>query len=249
MRGVRAADAVIITAAMHNLREFGAMGVPAHIEAIKTCCNHVLRGPARAAEVDALAMALRHDAGVTKYRKDATMAVEVLVSLPHQSSVDEAAYFRQAVAWAETYFRAPVLSAVVHLDEAAPHCHVLILPLVAGRLNGGRLAGGPAKLRAMHEDFYQSVGRHFGLKRLARKKRLSRAEQYQRGNRIFNVLAKEPSRLTEPAVQAAAIEIFGQFSDLMFEALGIEETEASVYARGKKTFVEIMTTPQKSQCL
>jgi hypothetical protein len=250
MRGVHAADAVIRTAAMHNLREFvAATGAPAHIDPSKTCRNYLLRGPGCAAEVDALAIALRHDAGVNKYRKDATMAVEVLVSLPYQSGVHEDVYFSQAVAWAETYFQAPVLSAVVHLDEAAPHCHILILPLIAGRLNGGRLAGGPAKLRAMHEDFYQAVGRHFGLKRPTQKKRMSRAEQYQRGSLILGVLADQPGRMAQPPVRAALIEIFGQNSDLLFEVLGVQNMPVFARTEHKKTFVEIMTAPQKRQSL
>lgn len=246
MRGVYSASSVVKTAAIHNLREFNSApaGPPAHIDISKTCRNYRLRGPARACEVDACAVKFLREAGVTKYRKDATMAIEVLVSLPFQSTVDQTAYFSQAVTWAEDYFRAPILSAIVHLDEAAPHCHILILPLICGRLNGGRMAGGPTKLRAMHENFYQEVGRHFGLKRFQQKERASRAQQYSRGNFIVDVLTKEPTRMEETAVRNALAEILGRDPELICDALGIELLTGPSLGR-QKTFVEIMTRPVK----
>jgi Plasmid recombination enzyme len=73
----------------------------------------------------------------------------------------------ECVQWVARHFggRANLLSADIHRDEAAPHCHVLVLPLVGGKMNGSAAIGGKAKLAALKNDFYDSVAKGYGLKR------------------------------------------------------------------------------------
>ena len=61
--------------------------------------------------------------------------LEIIFSLRPHSPIDGRAFFTDALAWAEIYFQhAPIVSAVVHCDEVANHCHVLVVPIVDGRM-------------------------------------------------------------------------------------------------------------------
>jgi hypothetical protein len=61
----------------------------------------------------------------------------------------------------------------VHHDEAAPHCHILLLPLVGRRMIGSDLMGGPATLEARQADFHAKVGKRYGLALPVPRKRYS----------------------------------------------------------------------------
>ncbi len=135
---------IIYLAAKHNHREIlaeigAAQG--GHIDLSRVGFNYVLRGLDTAHGVAGMAQSLLDNAGVKTLRKDAVRALEIIFSLPPDSAIDHARYFEDSTQWAEQYFQAPVISAVVHLDEAAPHCHVLVLPLVYGRMVGSDLMG------------------------------------------------------------------------------------------------------------
>jgi Plasmid recombination enzyme len=58
-----------------------------------------------------------------------------------------------------------ILSADIHRDEPAPHLHLLMLPLIGGRMNGSDALGGRTKLAALHNDFHSQVAAPYGLKR------------------------------------------------------------------------------------
>lgn len=136
------------------MRELVAeMGADSHIDPARIQDNFILRGPDNAADVVQLANSLQDTAGVTKLRKTAVRALELMFTLPTDTAIDTREYFERATCWAEKHFAVPVLSSIVHLDESAPHCHVLLLPLVNGKMNGSDLHGGKAKLWAMQASF------------------------------------------------------------------------------------------------
>jgi hypothetical protein len=150
-------------AARHNLREIAAERGGA-IDPTLTGQNVVLFGPSNADDVSADAESLLAQTGPRTLRKDAVRAVEIVVSLPASTNTTlQDQVFRDSVDWAERYFGAPLLSAVVHRDESMPHCHLLILPLVGGRMIGSKLVGYKGKLRAMLSDFDKRVGEPNGL--------------------------------------------------------------------------------------
>jgi hypothetical protein len=155
---------IITVAARHNKRviqaELGALG---SIDPTRSCLNEALAGPSAAGDVGQLAKNLMTAAGVTKLRKDAVMALEIVFSLPPRHGLDDKAYFTDCVAWAEKHFACPVLSADIHRDEAQHHCHVLLLPLIDGRMDGGRIVGGKQKLLVMHKQFHLDVAGRYGL--------------------------------------------------------------------------------------
>lgn len=155
---------IITTAARHNRREIQAeLGAVGAIDPARMHLNFTLEGPAAAADVGVQARSLMLAAGVGALRKDAVQALELVFSVPPASGIDHRVYFDACTAWAARAYGCPVLSADVHLDEAAPHAHVLLLPLVNGRMVGSDLVGGKQALLAKQKEFHAEVASQFGL--------------------------------------------------------------------------------------
>jgi hypothetical protein len=106
-------------------------------------------------------------AGVTVLRKDAVLGLEVIFSLPANHQIDSLDYFTDCTKWAAEYFGGiqNILSSDTHHDEAQPHCHVLILPLLNGKMNGGKMMGNRTRLLAMQQSFFDDVASNFGLRK------------------------------------------------------------------------------------
>ena len=66
--------------------------------------------------------------------------------------------------FAERYGKENVVSSVVHLDESTPHLHFNLMPVTYGRLCAKELFDRTA-LRELQTDFYEIVGKKYGLKR------------------------------------------------------------------------------------
>ena len=186
---------IITVAARHNRRVIQAeIGASKTIDSTRSGLNETLEGPPTAADVGQLAKDLMKAAGVTRLRKDAVMALEIVFSLPPGHLPDDSAYFIDCVAWSRKYFGGVILSADIHRDEAAPHCHALILPLIDNRMDGGRMAGGKQKIAAMHKEFQEIVATRYGLR-------------------------KPPPKLSGTAKQAAAQEVIRRFRETADAAL------------------------------
>ena len=164
----------LLEAARHNLREIQAeQGATGHIDPTRSNGNTVLHGPATAAEVCAQAEALQADADIVRgsLRRDHCQAIEAVFSLPQQAAVlDPADYFAKCLAWLADALALPVLSAVVHRDEAAMHLHVLLLPVK----DGAHVGSAPidrAALKRLRERFFAKVAGPAGLKHAGAKVR------------------------------------------------------------------------------
>ena len=66
--------------------------------------------------------------------------------------------------FAERYGKENIVSAVVHLDESTPHLHFNLMPVTDGRLCAKELFD-RAALRELQTNFYEVVGKKYGLKR------------------------------------------------------------------------------------
>lgn len=144
-----------LRAARHNLRE---LALTPNISPGQQHHNKVLLGPNSAQAVDTAYKKQLLVAGIDKLRVDAVRLIEALVSLPVGIHDKPCAYFRKALDWLGAEFgTANLLSAVVHNDESAQHMHVLIVPLVKGRMQGSDLLGGKAQLRARLARFEQAM--------------------------------------------------------------------------------------------
>lgn len=163
----------LLTAARHNLREIQAeMGSVGRIDPGRSASNVILAGPANAAQVQTLAVSLLAAAGLNPcaMRRDHVQALELVFSLPPSSRVDPAAYFACCLSWLAQALPLPVLSAVRHADELAPHMHVLLLPLADSVHVGGKPIVRP-KLRQLRESFFNAVAGPAGLVRESAKLR------------------------------------------------------------------------------
>lgn len=108
-----------------------------------------------------------------KVRKDAVHAVEVVVTLSGEAYErlgwpQTEDYFRAASTWILENMGGPenLLSAAIHRDEEVPHLHMMVMPLVNGKLNAKALIGGHRdRMRDRQTDFAEKVGKPFGLDR------------------------------------------------------------------------------------
>ena len=156
----------LLAAARHNKRKIQAeLGADSHIQAHLMALNLSLCGAETAEGVAELAKTLMRDAGIVKLRKDTVRAIEIVFSLPINRFKDCEAYFRHCLRWAAGHFGGMVLSADIHKDEANPHCHVLILPLIDGRMMGSDIVGYGRSFKAHLDAFFDDVGASWGLDR------------------------------------------------------------------------------------
>ena len=247
MKGLKG-KAIIVTAAKHNLREIlaeldGNQG--AAIDPSRTPLNCILRGPATAADVASEARALMTTAGIATLRKDALRGLEIIFSLPAETTVDQGAFFDDALSWAEQWFSVPILSAIVHNDEAAPHCHVILLPLVDGRMRGSELMGNRMKIMAMQGDFQTKVGQRYGLARQAAPARPSAAHRQQAIDAALAVL--EANSGLQAGLLRVLLEPHKANPEPLLLALGIAMPAAKPKTKRADTFAGIMTRPCKPE--
>jgi hypothetical protein len=234
----------LLVAARHNLREIQAeRGGAGSIDPARTELNLVLAGPDLASEVEHLARVRMADAGVGDLRRDAVRALEIVFSLPVATTLDAGAYFGDCLAWARGRFggAANVLSAVVHLDEAAPHCHVLLLPLSDGRMQGSDMVGDKRKLAGHQQAFHEAVAIKHGF--TARPARLSR----QAIESASRAVVLQLQRLNDPALKSALWPAFKDAIDAapqtFAHTLGVALPEPK--KRPIRSFTAIMTSPGK----
>ncbi len=152
-------------AARHNLREIQAeLGARGHINPKRTASNTTITGPATAGEVQALAQSLLDQVDTSKLKRDHVQAIEAVFSLPAGTDIDRDDYFKHCMAWTCETLRMPVLLATAHHDEAAPHLHVLMLPVRDGKHIGGAVMLRES-LKRVRESFFNKVAGPAGLKR------------------------------------------------------------------------------------
>jgi hypothetical protein len=211
----------LLSAARHNLREIQAeLGADSHIDPTRTHLNQVLAGPATANGVVELAQRLIDDAGIKTLRSDCVWAVEMLITLPPATAFDWRNYFVDSVRWAEEYTGCPILSAVAHLDEDAPHLHLLILPLVGGRMNGSRLVGYKSRIAATKRAHFEHVAKRYGL--IAQRSSLTKGQRLLAARRAYAAFLSKPDILTHPNVKTELIRLLSADPSALLHDLGIE---------------------------
>ncbi|MCV2420290.1 plasmid recombination protein [Paucibacter sp. DJ2R-2] len=130
--------------------------------------NAHLTGTAAASEVTAYARAWLEAAGVVP-RKNAILCIEFVISLPTRHHTELRQFFADATAWLGRRYggEGNILSADIHYDEAKRHLHVLVMPLINGKLSGSKALGGLADLFRLHQQFGDEVAAKYGLTMLA----------------------------------------------------------------------------------
>jgi len=109
-----------------------------------------------------------------KTRKNAVLAVELVMTASPDFSGDWNSYLKACDEWALKTFGIdphkkdirPAIHVAHHFDETTPHTHLLIMPLKDGKLNAYHFIGGTRnRMSELQDDFYQKVGQPFGLER------------------------------------------------------------------------------------
>lgn len=233
---------ILLAAARHNFREIQAeLGGDGHIAPTKSHLNFCLAGPDGARLVSEHAEQLMREAGITRLRKDAVRAVEIMVSLPAASDINPVDFFQATLQWVRDYYSVPILSAIVHLDESAPHMHVLLLPLDAGHMVGSDLVGNQTKLRNLQASFFTVVAQHFGLSRPTSAERTSRAARYRAAQMALSHIQLRPECLSQRKVCEALTELISNNPEKLLALLGLAMPKGK--PAKEKSFVEMMTRP------
>lgn len=160
---------IILDAMKHNKRTIEKES--GNIDRTKSHLNYALHGVDTPENIATHANVLIAKAGITKLRKNAVKGVEIIFSLPidrHQH--DTKPFFKDCYEWVKGTFAGELLSFDVHLDEAAPHAHAIILPLVNGKMKGSAMVGGIDNLNRLINLFHSDVAKHHGLSRSDRKR-------------------------------------------------------------------------------
>ncbi|WP_426320485.1 plasmid recombination protein [Pseudoduganella sp. R-43] len=233
---------VILTTLRHNLREMYADGriqPKSDIDLDRSNSNVILMGASTASEGSIMAETLMLEAGIAQPRKNATMGIELVVSLPASLKIDQTAYFESAALWAKEYFNVPLLSAVVHLDQENPHAHIVLLPLKEGRLAGSALLGNRSSTKAMHASFHENVGKKFGMNTPGKKRKLTLGKRRQQLDLVARKL-RQKYQLSQPIISVLLKPHLNDPASI-FAALDCQEA----WKPSKHSFVEIMTRPCK----
>lgn len=144
-----------------------------NIDATRTPLNQVLKMEGTVAE----RLANKLKALTTKVRKDAVVAVELVLSASPEwfdgLTKDRAALHRHpkfrlwannAMQWARQEFGQNIIDVALHMDESSPHMHVLAVPLT----KDGRLCAKEVTSRAemtRRQDSYAKAMEELGLSR------------------------------------------------------------------------------------
>ncbi len=230
----------------HNYREIQAeLGANSHIDATRTHLNQNLVPKTTAADLmlrvtDVIeAYESQHS---RRIRKDAVLAIEVLFSLPVMSSeIPVNDYFRDCLSWAKDQLKpGEVISADVHLDEAAPHMHVIFLAVTPSALNGARIKGYKSAKREREQNFYDNVAAKYGLQ--APPTKLTKWDRVLLAKKVLSKIESSDDPLTRsqhfPLIKTA-IELD---PSIWAQNLGIE---IEVTPRKMRTSTQILTSKGK----
>ncbi len=242
-------EKIIEKAARHNLREIKAELLENAANAIdprKSHLNFVLRGEGTAAAVVQHMEQLIHAANAKILRKDNIRGVELVFSLPTDSTIDVRACFEDFLNWVESHYQGiPVISAVAHLDESAPHVHVILLPIKDGHFRGSEIMGNANTLKALHRNCVEVVGKKYNLVNEAPKTGSDKKRDLEFANELIEYIRAEPSVLTEIRLRRLLSEILAKNTDKLRSVLANQLRKRA--KRYKATsFVGVMTKKVKS---
>ena len=168
-----------LPAIKHNKRETQReFGAPDNIDLERTPLNYSLHGLDAAIDVERYSNSLLALAGISTVRKNAVWAVEIVFSLPDTwHSKDTKNFFQDCYQWTLKTFAGELISFDIHLDEAAPHGHALIFPLIDGKLQGNKIKGGLKELYERYDSFYKEVASKYGFTAPSKKLMSSRDKE------------------------------------------------------------------------
>jgi len=188
-------------------------------------------------------------------RKDAVKMCEVLVTsdasffdvlTPGQTKD----FFDTVYAFlCDRYGRKNMIAATVHMDERTPHMHVDFVPVTKdGRLSAKDVVGFQKDLSRLHDDFFQQVGKRYGLER-GQKATETGEKKYNLTVTEFKAETAAAGRALEAArsmtpVKTREIPLTGSIVVTKDDWKRIQEENkaARIFLAGKKTMEKEKTT-------
>lgn len=231
-------------AARHNLREIQReLGSNGSINPQRTQFNEVLHGPETAKGVQALADRLMDDAGAVLKRKDAAQALELVFTLSPDALPDVRPFFGECLDFcAKEFGTANILSAVAHHDQAQPHMHVLVLPLVDGRMQGAALRR--TTVRKVRFDAFKVLAESFGL-RVMSGERLTAGQRRELAAMVMRAMVDAGDPATRSAAWEAIKAGIEKSPQPFADALGVGEARKQPKPKKVRTMAEIFTSTGK----
>lgn len=110
------------------------------------------------------------DRAGAKTRSNSVIALDAIYTasgdfFKGKSNEENDQFFRDCLRFHQRKF-GHVVSAVIHYDETTPHLHILSVPLTQdGRLSAREIVGNRANLSRMQTEFFEQVGKGYGLER------------------------------------------------------------------------------------
>ena len=203
----------------HNLRQIPReLGENRHIDPEKCSLNLNLVGGTDPTKIARETEAKIVEATGKKLRRNGVLALEYVVSLRPNTVIDINGYFPAVIEWLEDYLGCPIISAVVHLDEASPHMHVIVLPLRNDRMMGSALVGYKGDLAALKQSHFKSVGQLFGLQML---ESIPRFKRYEISRKVVEALNASKDLLDEPMIRTALQNVIQLNPHELMALLGI----------------------------
>jgi hypothetical protein len=235
---------ILLIAARHNKRtNQGEITKSTKIDPNLSHLNQSIMGEATPEGVVTLAKSLMETAGIKKLRKDAVLGIECLFSLPADHRVDEIIYFQECAKWIQSHFNCHILAADIHRDESCPHCHILLLPLVNGKMIGSKLMGYKKNLSSLQEAFYQNVASKFGFERPP--KPLNNEQRKRTAIGVLDYLVQTQDPVTKSSLWPAIVESIYKSPIGFAKAIGLEI--AMICTKRMKTMAQIFTSKGKGK--
>ena len=132
-----------------------------------------------------------------KRRKDSVVMQDVLITaspdwINAKSYEEQVEYFDHAFNFiAKRCGRDNSLSAVVHMDEAHPHMHLVFVPITPeGKLSSKTLMGGPKGMEKLQDDFHEQMARKYpdltrGISKKITKRRHISPQMYKQAAALY----------------------------------------------------------------
>jgi len=165
-----------------------------------------------------------------KRRKDSVVLQDVLITaspdwIDAKSYEEQVEYFDHAFEFiANRYGRDNILSAVVHMDEAHPHMHLVFVPITPdGKLSSKTLMGGPKGMEKLQDDFHEHMSKKYpdltrGISKKITKRRHISPQMYKQAAALYEhydqILAaiNDIGMIGNAKAKEEAIELLGRYA-------------------------------------
>lgn len=165
-----------------------------------------------------------------KRRKDSVVLQDVLITaspdwIDAKTYEEQVEYFGHAFDFiANRYGRDNILSAVVHMDEAHPHMHLVFVPITPdGKLSSKTLMGGPRGMEKLQDDFHKHMSKKYpdlirGISKKITKRRHISSQMYKQAAALYEhydqILAaiNDIGMIGNAKAKEEAIELLGRYA-------------------------------------